>query len=139
MYTLTTRTIQCIEQSLNLLLPRAGELIDRYYATLFAENPGFRPYFPVRLNEQKECLLLSLVAIVNHLKSKQADGLGVAGVAPRFGTTCLATNRLPEHYAVMRNTLVDLMAEMLESEWRPEMAHAWIELIDLACSSDPPS
>ena len=45
--------IRRIEDSFNLLAPRGEELVDRFYANLFARNPELRPLFPPDMKNQK--------------------------------------------------------------------------------------
>ena len=52
--------IQRIESSFNLLAPRGEELVDRFYANLFARHPEVRSLIPPEMKSQKGKLLSSL-------------------------------------------------------------------------------
>ena len=60
--------IERLEASFNLLAPRGEELVERFYANLFAKNPAVRPMFPSDMAEQKKKLLASIVLVIQNLR-----------------------------------------------------------------------
>ncbi len=100
--------IERLEASFNLLAPRGEELVDRFYANLFAKHPEVRSMFPDDMGEQKKKLLASLVLVVQNLRKpeKLADPL------KNLGAKHVHYKTQPEHYPVVRDTLVGVMADM---------------------------
>ena len=98
--------IERLESSFNLLAPRAEELVDRFYANLFAKHPEFRSMFPDDMAEQKKKLLASLVLVVHNLRKpeKLADPL------KNLGSRHVGYQTQPEHYPVIRDTLAHWLA-----------------------------
>lgn len=122
--------IERLEASFKLLAPRAEELVDRFYTKLFAENPSVRSMFPDDLAEQKKKLLASLVLVVENLRSteKLADPL------KKLGGRHVKYNTQPEHYPIVRDTLVAVMAEMAGEHWNDQFNSDWLGALDFVAS-----
>lgn len=122
--------IERLESSFKLLAPRAEELVERFYASLFANNPSLRPMFPDDLSEQKKKLLASLVLVVQNLRSteKLTDPL------KKLGGRHVKYNTKPEHYPIVRDTLVGVMAEMAGEHWNEQLNSDWLGALDFVAS-----
>ncbi len=122
--------IERLESSFNLLAPRAEELVDRFYANLFAKRPEVRSMFPDDMAEQKKKLLASLVLVVHNLRKpeKLADPL------KNLGTRHVGYQTQPEHYPVIRDTLVGVMADMAGSQWNDQLTSDWSGALDFVSS-----
>jgi hemoglobin-like flavoprotein len=55
--------LEALETSFDLLAPHGDELMDVFYARLFAAAPGVRPLFPTDMARQKTMLLGALVLL----------------------------------------------------------------------------
>ncbi|MCH8880117.1 MAG: hypothetical protein IID34_09570 [Planctomycetes bacterium] len=122
--------IERLESSFNLLAPRGPELVDRFYAHLFSKHPALRPMFPSDMGEQKKKLLASLVLVIENIRKTEKleqplQDLGARHVG--FGTQA-------EHYPVVRDTLVSVMAEMAGEAWNDQLTQDWNGALDFVSS-----
>jgi hemoglobin-like flavoprotein len=113
--------LESLETSFDLIAPRADELMDEFYARLFAAAPSVRPLFSADMTRQKAMLLSALVLVRNSLRDldrllPKLRGLGARHVA--YGAK-------PEHYPVVGEILVASMAEIAGDAWTPEYESAW--------------
>ena len=124
------RFIQRIENSFKLLAPRGEELMDRFYANLFARHPELRPLFPADMKSQKSKLLAALVLVVKSLRDPdnlRAALLGLGARHEEIGTR-------EEHYPVVRDTLVDVMGQIAGTAWSSQLHDDWTAAIDFVAS-----
>ena len=122
--------IERLESSFNLLAPRGPELVDRFYAHLFSKHPALRPMFPSDMGEQKKKRLASLVLVIENIRKTEKleqplQDLGARHVG--FGTQA-------EHYPVVRDTLVSVMAEMAGEAWNDQLTQDWNGALDFVSS-----
>jgi hemoglobin-like flavoprotein len=114
--------VDALETSFDLIAPRGDELVDTFYARLFAAAPSVEPLFAATdLRRQKAKLLAALVLLRNSLR-------GVDAIVPtlrRLGERHTAYGARPEHYPVVGEILIASMAELAGDAWRPEYARAW--------------
>lgn len=119
-------TIQRLENSFKLLAPQGEELVDRFYANLFARHPGVRPMFPANMKDQKSKLLASLVLVIKNLRNPEVLGeavLGLGGKHEGYGAK-------PEHYIAVRDTLLDVMEQMAGDTWSQTLTNDWKGALD---------
>jgi nitric oxide dioxygenase len=115
--------LELLEESFDLLAPRGGELVDRFYHHLFTAAPHVRPLFAgADMQEQKAKLLGTLVLLRKSLRTLDAlvpklEALGAKHVA--YGVT-------EEHYAPVGVALVTAMAELAGPAWNDRYEAAWI-------------
>jgi hemoglobin-like flavoprotein len=111
-----------LETSFDLVAPRGDELMDVFYARLFAAAPAVRPLFAgTDLARQKQMLLGALVLLRKSLRNLDA-------VVPKLralGARHVAYGAEPEHYAVVGEVLIASMAEIAGDAWRVEYEQAW--------------
>ncbi len=121
-----TQVIERLENSFNLLAPRADELVDRFYARLFGKAPGLRSLFPDDLGGQKKKLIAALVMVVKNLRSpeKLHDPL------VEMGNRHVGYGAAPEHYPVVRDTLVETMGELAGDAWSANLTQDWNGALD---------
>ncbi|MCG8406030.1 MAG: globin domain-containing protein [Phycisphaerales bacterium] len=113
--------IERLENSFNLLAPRGPELVDRFYAHLFSKNPGVRPMFPEEMSGQKKKLLASLVLVMQNIRKPEKLQQPLIEMGRRhvgYGTK-------PEHYPIVRDTLVQVMSEMAGDQWADQLTEDW--------------
>ena len=122
--------IERLENSFNLLAPRGPELVDRFYAHLFSKHPALRPMFPSEMGEQKKKLLGSLVLVMENIRNAEKLEQPLKDMGERhvgYGTA-------PEHYPVVRDTLVSVMAEMAGDAWNDQLTRDWNGALDFVAS-----
>jgi hemoglobin-like flavoprotein len=111
-----------LETSFDLVAPRGDELMDVFYARLFAAAPAVRPLFAgTDLARQKQMLLGALVLLRKSLRDLDA----VVPKLRELGARHVAYGAEPEHYAVVGEALIASMAEIAGDAWRVEYEQAW--------------
>ena len=114
--------IDAIETSFDLIAPRSEEVVDIFYARLFAAAPAVRPLFAgTDLRRQKAMLLGTLVLLRKSARNLDA----LVPKLRELGARHVSYGAAPEHYPVVGEVLIDSMAEVAGAAWRPEYAQAW--------------
>ncbi|MCG3138820.1 MAG: Bacterial hemoglobin [Phycisphaerae bacterium] len=116
-----------LESSFQLLAPRGAELVDCFYCRLFAEHPEVRPLFPEDMREQKKKLLTSLVLVINNLRTPEK----LLAPLHQLGRNHVAYGTKPEHYPIVRDTLVAAMIDLAGPAWNSQLTCDWNSAIDL--------
>jgi methyl-accepting chemotaxis protein len=124
--------LEALETSFDLVAPRGDELMDAFYARLFAAAPVVRPLFArTDMGRQKSMLLGTLVLLRKSLRNLDA-------VVPRLrelGARHVAYGARPEHYAVVGAVLVESMAELAGDAWLPEYERAWASAFEVVAGA----
>jgi hemoglobin-like flavoprotein len=114
--------LEALETTFDLVAPRGEELMDVFYARLFAAAPAVRPLFAdTDLKRQKTMLLSTLVLLRRSLHNLDA-------IVPKLralGARHVAYGAKPEHYVVVGQVLIASLAEIAGEAWRPEHELAW--------------
>jgi nitric oxide dioxygenase len=117
-----TLDIDALETSFDLIAPRGDELMNVFYARLFAAAPSVKPLFAgTDLPRQKAMLLSTLVLLRKSLRD-------LGAIVPKLhalGARHVAYGAVPEHYPVVGEVLIGSMAEVAGDAWRPEYEQAW--------------
>jgi hemoglobin-like flavoprotein len=114
--------LTALETSFDLVAPRGDELMDRFYAGLFAAAPAVRPLFAgTDMRRQKAMLLSALVLLRKSLRNLDA----IVPTLRHLGARHVAYGARPEHYPVVGEVLIASMAEVAGPAWRPEHERAW--------------
>lgn len=118
--------VQALETSFDLIAPQGNELMDSFYARLFAAAPDVEPLFAgTDLRRQKAMLLAALVLVRKSLRDLDA-------LIPKLyalGARHVAYGALPEHYPVVGEALIGAMAEVAGPAWTREYELAWTEAV----------
>ena len=119
-----TLNLEALETSFDLVAPRGDELMDVFYARLFAAAPAVKPLFAgADLKKQKTMLLGTLVLLRKSLRDLEA----IVPKLRELGARHVAYGARPEHYPVVGVVLIASMAEIADEAWRPEYERAWSE------------
>ena len=114
--------LDALETSFDLIAPHGDELMDTFYARLFAAAPAVKPLFAgTDLRRQKTMLLGTLVLLRKSLRD-----LGARHVA--YGAE-------PAHYPLVGQVLIGSMADLAGDAWRPEYARAWATAFSLVAGA----
>ena len=117
-----TLNLEALETGFDLVAPRGDELIDVFYARLFAAAPAVKPLFAgTDLKKQKTMLLGTLVLFRKSLRDLDA----IVPKLRELGARHVAYGAQPEHYPVVGEVLFASMAEIAREAWRPEYERAW--------------
>jgi len=119
--------IQRLQKSFNLLAPRGPELVDRFYAHLFAKHPGLRELFPDDMSGQKKKLLASLVLVIQNLRNAERLRPALLDLGRRHA----GYKAEPGHYPAVRDTLVQVMGEMASEQWNNQLTADWNAALNL--------
>ena len=122
--------IERLEGSFKPLAARGPELVDRFYAHLFAENPGVRPLFPTDISGQKKKLLASIVLVIQNLRSPEK----LSQPLQEMGARHVSYGTQPEHYPIVRDTLIGVMKDMSGPAWSEQLSADWRAALDLVAS-----
>lgn len=116
--------VEALERSFDLIAPRGEEFTDRFYRRLFAVEPSTRELFArVDMDTQKSSLLAALVTLRNSLRESSV----IAPDLEELGARHVRYGARPEHYRAFGSVLLETMAEMSGSAWKPEYTAAWAE------------
>jgi len=119
-----TLNLEALETSFDLVAPRGDELMDVFYARLFAAAPAVKPLFAgADLKKQKTMLLGTLVLLRKSLRDLEA----IVPKLRELGARHVAYGARPEHNPVVGVVLIASMAEIADEAWRPEYERAWSE------------
>ena len=114
--------LHALETSFDLVAPHGDELMDAFYARLFAAAPAVKPLFAnTDLKRQKTMLLGTLVLLRKSLRDLDA----IVPKLRELGARHVAYGAQPEHYPVVGAVLIASMAEIAGEAWRPEYEQAW--------------
>jgi hemoglobin-like flavoprotein len=104
-----TLDIDALETSFDLIAPRGDELMDVFFARLFAAAPAVKPLFAIAdLPRQKAMLLSTLVLLRKSLRD-------LGAIVPKLhalGARHVAYGAAPEHDPVVGEVLIASMAEV---------------------------
>jgi methyl-accepting chemotaxis protein len=118
--------LDALETSFDLVVPRGEELVDTFYARLFAAEPAVRPLFArTDMGRQKSMLLGALVLLRKSLRD-------LGAIVPKLrdlGRRHVAYGARAEHYPVVGSALIASMAEIAGDAWRPEYELAWLDAV----------
>lgn len=123
-------TVELLETSFNLLAPRGPELVDRFYAHLFAKNPQVRPLFPSDMGDQKKKLLASLQLVMANVRKPDA----LLEPLQDMGRRHVYYKTEPAHYPIVRDTLIGVMRDMAGDAWTDDFQRAWTDALNLVAA-----
>ena len=114
--------VQLLEQSFKILEPNGKKLVKRFYQLLFERYPGVKPMFSATTVAKQETKLLSaLKLVIKNLRDPDT----LVGVLTMLGEKHASYGALPEHYAAVASTLMDVLKEFTGDVWTEKMHDAW--------------
>jgi hemoglobin-like flavoprotein len=120
--------IKLIQETFELVKPRAEEFANRFYANLFQDYPAAQPLFAASaMDKQKRLLVASLVQVVHNLENPEFLGEYLGKMGERhhaYGTT-------EEHFEWAGLTLLKTLKEMFGDAWTREINHQWAMAFDV--------
>jgi len=123
--------LEALETSFDLVAPRGDELMDEFYARLFAAALAVRPLFPPDLKQQKTMLLAALVLLRKSLRNLDA----IVPTLRRLGACHVAYGARAEHYPVVGATLIASLAAIAGDDWKPEYESAWSSAFEIVAAT----
>jgi hemoglobin-like flavoprotein len=127
-----TLNLEALESSFDLVAPRGDELMDVFYARLFAAAPGVKPLFAgTDLQRQKTMLLGTLVLLRKSLRDLDA----IVPKLRELGARHVAYGAEPAHYPVVGEALIAAMAEVAGPAWKADYEEAWAEAFGIVAGA----
>ena len=124
--------LDALETSFDLVAPRGEELVEIFYARLFAAAPAVRPLFAgTDLRRQRSMLLGALVLLRKSLRNLDA----IVPTLRELGRRHVGYGARPEHYPVVAAVLIASLAEVAGPAWRPEYERAWSAALDVVAGA----
>lgn len=124
-------SVERLENNFRLITPRGEELVDRFYATLFSRQPAVRGMFPGDMSEQKKKLLSSIALVMKNLRAPDALRQPLMDLGRRHSGYGVK----PEHYAVVRDTLIEVLAELSGQSWSSQLTADWTEALNFVAET----
>jgi hemoglobin-like flavoprotein len=116
--------LDALETSFDLVAPRGEELMEIFYARLFAVAPSVQPLFAGSDIKRQQAMLLSALVL---LRKSLRDLDRVVPTLKNLGARHVAYGAEPEHYPVVGEVLIGAMATVAGEAWEPRYAEAWGE------------
>lgn len=115
-----------IKSTFAKILPRREEFSLRFYNRLFDVAPSVRPLFSTNMEMQREKLLATLIQVVKCAGNMEQ----LAGDVRALGRRHRDYGVELEHYDVLRDVLIDTLAEFLGEDFTDQTRHAWAVMYD---------
>lgn len=125
-YLMQTAQILLVRKSFTAVERHAEISALVFYRRLFELAPQVRPMFKTDIHEQSKKLMDMLAAALNLLE-RPAE---LVGELEQMGARHAGYGTRPEHYAVVRRALLDMLGEVMGTSFTPETRAAWDELYD---------
>lgn len=124
--------LDALEISFDLVAPRGDELMEIFYANLFAAAPSVRPLFDLSdMARQRQMLLGALVLLRKSLRNLDR----IVPTLKQLGARHVAYGAKPEHYPVVGSVLIGAMAELAGDGWNLRYTAAWEEAFGVVAAA----
>lgn len=118
--------LELVEENFGFLTEKGELLAVRFFERLLEQNPEMAPLFEgVSLDGQHKKFFASLVLIIQSLKHPEVLEDYLRGLGARhfhYGVTI-------EHYPIVIDTLLAVIAELSGDKWTSEVSEAWSKTI----------
>ncbi len=124
--------IALIEETFQMLAPRAEEIARRFYAELFQRYPEVEPLFAdTDMDEQRRKLVAALTTVVNSLRRPRE----LQKVLRELGARHEQYGAEPGHYGAVAETLLDVMKEFAGPAWTQEVHDNWSAALNMVAET----
>jgi hemoglobin-like flavoprotein len=124
--------VDALETSFDIVAPRGDELMDVFYAKLFAAAPAVEPLF-ARTDLRKQKIML--LRVLGLLRRSLRDLDAIVPILHDLGARHVAYGARPEHYPVVGAVLIASMAEVAGDAWQLEHECAWAAAFDVVAGA----
>ena len=112
-----------IRSNFALVVDRAPDLVERFYARLFTEQPQLKALFGRRSEKaQAEMLTQALIAVVDHLE----DPAWLVSTLAPMGDKHRTYGVKDEMYGMVAGSLVGALKDVSGSDWNADVEAAWL-------------
>ncbi|MEO1403458.1 MAG: globin family protein [Cyanobacteria bacterium J06635_1] len=116
--------VELLEQSFELVKPKADEFVASFYNNLFTDYPAAKPLFEHSdMVKQGNMLKGALVMVIENLRKPEVLSQSLKGLGARH----VKYGALPEHYPLVGNSLLKTLGQYAGSAWTPELKQAWTD------------
>jgi hemoglobin-like flavoprotein len=119
-------SISMVQSHYRAVSGRLEEIVARFYETMFKRHPEVRILFPAEMSRQREHLATALAVVARNI----ADLAALEGPLMEMGARHTAYGVRPEHYAMVRDTLLDALGWVSGPAWNAELEGAWREALN---------
>jgi hemoglobin-like flavoprotein len=116
--------VPVLEESFDLVAPRAEALVECFYERLFTNAPEVRPFFAGTDISRRRKLLLGALAL---LRQSLRDLGSIVPTLQALGTHLATHGVRPEHYPIFGAALLVSLADVGGCEWRDRYTRAWAD------------
>lgn len=115
--------VNMLRGSFEKIKPVAEKVSNQFYTNLFSDYPETKILFQkTDILSQKMKLINSLVFIFDHLDKPEK----LEKFLTNMGSRHIFYGAKEEHYALVGNTLIKTLGQLLGSEFTPELKEQWI-------------
>lgn len=116
--------VELLESSFKLVVPRAPEFVDAFYAKLFQLYPETQQFFTsTDMTQQRNKLIAALVLVIENLRHPQS----LIPALSALGQKHQSYNIGPAHYPMVGSALLQTFSEFLGDRWNAEVEEAWTQ------------
>ncbi|MEO1445143.1 MAG: globin family protein [Cyanobacteria bacterium J06635_11] len=116
--------VELLEQSFELVKPKADEFVASFYNNLFTDYPAAKPLFEHSdMAKQGNMLKGALVMVIENLRNPEVLSQSLKGLGARH----VKYGALPEHYPLVGNSLLKTLGQYAGAAWTPELKQAWTD------------
>lgn len=118
---MTPRQVRIVQESFQLIAPRASEAARLFYDTVFHLAPEVRPLFPDDMAGQRTKFIQMLGMVINSLGNASEISEHMADLGRRH-----ASYEVKEkHYALIGQALLSTLQKLLGAHFTTEIRSAW--------------
>ena len=116
--------VELLEQSFELVKPKADEFVASFYYNLLTDYPDAMPLFAhTCMPLQLQMLKGALVMVVENLRKPDVLTSALGGLGARH----VKYGALPEHYPLVGSSLLKTLGQYAGDAWTPELKQAWTD------------
>lgn len=125
------QTNKAVKAHYQMLSTRLSELADAFYDDLFTIAPQVRALFPDDMSRQKLHLSAAIAIIGRNFNSLDALEQPLSDMGARHASYGAA----PEHYPVVRDSMLRAMAKVSGDLWTPTLHDAWYTALNAVAAA----
>lgn len=127
---MTPSEIGFVQKSFRMILPIADLAGEMFYRRLFELDPSLRQLFPADVKEQSRKLIHVLAIVTSRLE----DLDGVLPMVRELGERHAGYGVKAEHYAVVGEALLWVLARCLDDAFTHEVRVAWVKTYEIVAA-----
>ncbi|EKV03296.1 hemoglobin-like flavoprotein [Leptolyngbya sp. PCC 7375] len=114
--------VELLEQSFELVKPKADQFVGSFYNNLFTDYPAAKPLFEHSdMAKQQQMLKGALVMVIENLRKPEVLSNALKGLGARH----VKYGALPEHYPLVGNSLLKTLEQYAGDAWTSDLKEAW--------------